>query len=61
MALPCAIVTPVRSWACLAELNKNWGITEEGPAQAKGRAIHINAIQPWKVARDGSVHDAMFS
>ena len=22
---------------------------------------HINAMQPWKVARDGSVHDAMFS
>jgi len=45
----------------LAELNKNWGITEESHTQMKSRAIHINAIQPWRVARDGSVHDAMFS
>src|SRR6202521_4719550 len=41
-----------------AELYKNWGIADtEKPA----RAIHFNAMQPWKVARDGSVHDAMFS
>jgi hypothetical protein len=39
-------------------LYKNWGITDlEKPA----RAIHFNAMQPWRVARDGSVHDAMFS
>jgi hypothetical protein len=24
------------------------------------RAIHMNAIQPWKIARDGSITDAMF-
>jgi sulfane dehydrogenase subunit SoxC len=41
-----------------AELYKNWGIAEtDKPA----RAIHFNAMQPWRVARDGSVHDAMFS
>ena len=40
-----------------AELYKNWGIPAEGPV----RTTHFNAIQPWKVARDGSVHDAMFS
>jgi sulfane dehydrogenase subunit SoxC len=41
-----------------AELFKNWGIADvDKPA----RAIHFNAMQPWKVARDGSVHDAMFS
>src|ERR1700730_4729390 len=41
-----------------AELYKNWGISDtEKPA----RAIHFNAMQPWKVARDGSVQDAMFS
>jgi sulfane dehydrogenase subunit SoxC len=41
-----------------AELYGNWGITNlETPA----RTTHFNAIQPWKVARDGSVHDAMFS
>ena len=45
----------------LAELNKNWGITDAAHSQVGSRAIHINAIQPWKVARDGSVYDAMFS
>jgi sulfane dehydrogenase subunit SoxC len=41
-----------------AELYKNWGIAEvDKPA----RAIHFNAMQPWRVARDGSLHDAMFS
>lgn len=44
----------------LAELNKHWGITDKD-LQAKSRYIHFNAIQPWKVDRDGSVHDAMFS
>jgi hypothetical protein len=24
-------------------------------------ASHYNAMQPWKVARDGSLHNAMFS
>jgi len=41
-----------------AELYKNWGIADtEKPA----RAIHFNAMQPWRVARDGSLRDAMFS
>src|SRR6266404_7826644 len=40
------------------ELYKNWGITE---LEKPSRTTHFNAIQPWKVARDGSVHDAMFS
>jgi sulfane dehydrogenase subunit SoxC len=41
-----------------AELYKNWGIAEtDKPA----RAIHFNAMQPWRLARDGSLHDAMFS
>jgi sulfane dehydrogenase subunit SoxC len=43
-----------------AELYKNWGITDE-EAKKPARAIHFNAMQPWRVARDGSVHDAMFS
>jgi len=43
-----------------AELNKNWGIVDP-ESQMKNRAIHINAIQPWRVAKDGSVHDAMFA
>jgi hypothetical protein len=43
----------------VAELYKNWGITED--AKKAVRTTHFNAIQPWKVARDGSVSDAMFS
>jgi sulfane dehydrogenase subunit SoxC len=42
----------------MAELYRNWGITE---LEKPNRSTHFNAIQPWKVARDGSVHDAMFS
>jgi sulfane dehydrogenase subunit SoxC len=43
-----------------AELYKNWGIPEQDSQKAV-RTTHFNAIQPWKVARDGSVHDAMFA
>jgi sulfane dehydrogenase subunit SoxC len=42
------------------ELYNHWGITGE-EAKKPNRAIHFNAMQPWRVARDGSVHDAMFS
>jgi len=42
----------------MAELYKSWGITD---LQKPSRTTHFNAIQPWKVARDGSVHDAMFA
>src|SRR5258708_7690438 len=41
-----------------AELYQHWGIAEvDKPA----RAIHFNAMQPWRLARDGSLHDAMFT
>ena len=43
----------------VAELYKNWGYSDY-KSQAKSRAIHFNAIQPWRIAKDGSVHDAMF-
>jgi len=43
-----------------AELYDHWGITGE-EAKHPARAIHFNAMQPWRVARDGSVQDAMFS
>jgi sulfane dehydrogenase subunit SoxC len=43
-----------------AELYNHWGLTEE-EAKKPARAIHFNAMQPWRVARDGSVHDAMFA
>ncbi len=42
-----------------AELYNHWGISE-AEASKPQRAIHFNAMQPWFVARDGSVHDAMF-
>jgi sulfane dehydrogenase subunit SoxC len=43
-----------------AELYNHWGITGE-EAKKPNRAIHFNAMQPWRVARDGSIHDAMFA
>ena len=42
-----------------AELFAHWGISE-AELKKPHRAIHFNAMQPWFVARDGSVHDAMF-
>jgi len=45
----------------LAELSKNWGIAmSDWKKELKPRAIHMTAIQPWKVARDGSISDALF-
>jgi len=41
-------------------LFNHWGISGEEAAKPN-RAIHFNAMQPWRVARDGSVHDAMFT
>jgi sulfane dehydrogenase subunit SoxC len=43
-----------------AELYSYWGISEED-SKKPARAIHFNAMQPWRVARDGSVHDAMYT
>jgi sulfane dehydrogenase subunit SoxC len=46
----------------LAELSKHWEIPLEDWKKAeKPRAIHMNAIQPWKIARDGSISDAIFA
>jgi len=42
----------------MAELYKLWGITD---LEKPSRTTHFNAIQPWKVARDGSISDAMFA
>ena len=45
----------------VAELGKHWNIPIEDWTKAeRPRAIHFNAIQPWKVARDGTITDAMF-
>ena len=46
----------------LAETSKNWGISmEEWRKPDKPRSIHTNWQQPWKVASDGSISDAMFA
>jgi hypothetical protein len=46
----------------VAELGKHWDIPmEDWKKPEKPRAIHFNAIQPWKVARDGTITDAMFA
>ena len=42
----------------MAELYKHWGITD---TTKPSRTTHFTAIQPWKVARDGSLHDVMFA
>jgi sulfane dehydrogenase subunit SoxC len=42
------------------ELYKNWGLTE-ADMKKPTRSIHTNMIQPWSVARDGSVQNAMYS
>jgi sulfane dehydrogenase subunit SoxC len=45
----------------LAELTEHWGMKASDWHDAeRSRAIHMNAIQPWKIARDGSITDAMF-
>jgi sulfane dehydrogenase subunit SoxC len=45
----------------LAELSKNFGMqVSDWNKDPRPRAIHMNAIQPWKIARDGSISDAMF-
>jgi sulfane dehydrogenase subunit SoxC len=43
-----------------AELYKNWGVPEADWGKAV-RTTHFNAIQPWRVTRDGSLHDAMYA
>jgi sulfane dehydrogenase subunit SoxC len=43
-----------------AELYKDWGFSEAA-SKKPDRAIHNNSQQPWSIARDGSVGDAMYS
>jgi sulfane dehydrogenase subunit SoxC len=46
----------------LAELTQHWGMQlSDWKKPERPRAIHMNAIQPWKIARDGSISDAMFA
>src|SRR3984957_18413838 len=43
-----------------AELYKNWGISD-ADSKKPVRTTHFNAMQPWIVARDGSIRDGMFA
>jgi sulfane dehydrogenase subunit SoxC len=43
----------------LAEFAKFWGVTPAGLLADTGGVGHFNVIQPWKVAPDGSVHNAL--
>jgi sulfane dehydrogenase subunit SoxC len=46
----------------LAELTEHWGMkASDWHKPERPRAIHMNAIQPWLIARDGSISDAMFA
>ena len=45
----------------LADLAKLWGFPPDYFGTPEARVDHFNGIQPWKVARDGSVHNALFS
>jgi len=45
----------------LAELGGHWGIPmEDWKKIDKPRVIHMTAIQPWRILKDGSIRDAMF-
>jgi sulfane dehydrogenase subunit SoxC len=44
-----------------AELNRNWGRSENDRLEPSNQTFHWNAIQPWKIARDGSITDALFA
>ena len=44
-----------------AEIGRMWGVNAEFFQSTKTRVNHFNPIQPWKVTRDGSVHNALFS
>lgn len=47
----------------VAELSAHWNIPLEDWKDRRTRPTikHMNAIQPWKIARDGSISDAMFA
>ena len=44
----------------LAELNQIWGVNTDYWTTSTNRAQHLNPIQPWKVMRDGSIHNAIW-
>ena len=46
----------------LAELNKAWGVDNDYWLSKTRKITHrFNAILPWKLSQDGSVHNALFA
>lgn len=44
----------------LSEIARLWGVEPNFFTTTETRVNHFNAIQPWKVKSDGSVHNALF-
>jgi hypothetical protein len=44
----------------LEQFAKIWGFEPGYFRTPEGRFDHFNAIQPWKINRDGSIHNALF-
>ena len=44
----------------LAELTKIWGVNKEYWRSSTSWIQHFNAIQPWKVTSEGSIHNAIW-
>jgi sulfane dehydrogenase subunit SoxC len=44
----------------LAELSRIWGVNLDYWQSTTNYINHFNPIQPWKVTREGSVHNALF-
>jgi sulfane dehydrogenase subunit SoxC len=45
----------------LEELTRKYGVTEDHWLKTSVSNYGFNPIQPWKISRDGSVHNAIFS
>jgi sulfane dehydrogenase subunit SoxC len=44
----------------VAQLTEDWGMKSLADWQHRPRLFHMNAIQPWSIASDGSISNAMF-
>jgi sulfane dehydrogenase subunit SoxC len=44
----------------VAEKAKQWGVDPQWFISPEGSTSHWNAIQPWRISRDGSIRNAMF-
>ena len=44
----------------LAQFSEIWGVKPDYFQTTSNTVTHFNPIQPWKVTRDGSVHNAIW-